>query len=181
MNLGNKHIFLNGFMGAGKSRIGPILADHFGRIFFDTDHIIEKKTGKKIFQIFEFYSEEYFRQLESEVIKEIIKKEPAIVALGGGSLVDEENRKSVHNKGVVIYVKSAPEEILKRVRNTRKRPLLIVPEGQNFEQNLFARINELLDERKDVYEQADLIVDRDGLEPPQIVELIESGLKEKYG
>ncbi|NOG47436.1 MAG: shikimate kinase [Calditrichaeota bacterium] len=174
-------VFLNGFMGAGKSKIGPIVADKLNCPFFDSDKIIEEATGKTISDIFTDQGEETFRKMEQAILFQLIgNNNKAVIALGGGALMNPDNKKMADKKGTVVYIKSSPEEIFKRVKKTSKRPLLNIPRDENFETNLLIRIEELLKDRKDVYESAAVIIERDGFDPPQVAEMILTEL-EQFG
>ncbi len=160
-------------MGAGKSKIGPLVAEKLNCPFFDTDKIIEEGTGKKILDIFNDKGEFFFRKIEQDVLYQLIhENEQAVIALGGGALMNPENKIQTDRSGYTIYIKSSPSEIFKRVKHTSKRPLLKVENDENFESNLMQRIEKLLEERKDVYESAQIIIERDGFEPPQVAEMI---------
>ncbi|MBN2424378.1 MAG: shikimate kinase [Calditrichaceae bacterium] len=171
-----RHVYLSRFMGAGKSKAGRLLAGQLYCPFYDTDKWIEAKAGKKVKMIFEEDGETAFRDLESRSIKKLAKKrKPAIIALGGGALQRDENLAKIKESGLLIYIKSSPEQILQRVKNSKKRPLLSVEEGENSEALLLDKISKLLQSRENRYRQADLIVERDAME---IEELVEK-LKEK--
>lgn len=173
-----KHIFLNGFMGAGKSKVGPLLADLLGCSWFDIDKLIEQKTGKKVSEIFELHGESVFRKMESDTIKEmVLNKTPCVISLGGGALTDPENKKIAEQQGIVVYLKSSPEIIFERVKNSTKRPLLNIERDENFEKNLLKRIKEMLDDRKEMYESAHLIINRDNLKPSQVADNIYKELR----
>jgi len=175
-----KHIYFTGFMGAGKSRVGRTLAAHWNWPYFDTDKVIEQETGLSVMELFELQGESAFRRLETETIRRLSAEAyPSIISLGGGAAMSAENRKIIQETGIVIYIKSAPEHILQRVSHTDKRPLLKVNRDKPFRDALLEKIKTLLKERKPTYEQADIVVDRDGLEPEAIVEILEKELKEK--
>lgn len=179
MNQNKKHIILNGFMGAGKSRIGPLLAKELKVSFLDTDKIIEQYSNKKIHEIFESEGETVFRKREQALLFQLIRQEQkAVIAVGGGALVNPENKNIAEKNAVIIYIKSSPDAIFERVKNNTKRPLLNVQRNENFEINLKNRITELLTSRKDVYESADIIFDRDGLEADEVCKRILEKLKE---
>ena len=168
-----KHIFLNGFMGAGKSKIGPYVAGGLGYTFLDTDKLIEQAAGKTIKDMFEQEDENYFRNLEQDMLKKLVEENKnAVIALGGGALVNPVNNMLIKQNGVTVYLKSSPEAIFQRVKHTSRRPLLEVPRDAHFETNLMLRIKELLAKRTELYETADVIIERDGLEPQQVAELI---------
>lgn len=156
-------------MGAGKSRVGRYLAQRLNFPFVDTDKEIEEKTGKKIKTIFETEGEAAFRMLEKETI-EIVCNDPLphVISLGGGALGNNRTFRLVHRNGIVIYLKSAPQSILQRVRYTDKRPLLDVGQQEDRETALLQRIRELLAKREPVYNKADIVVDRDNMEAEDV-------------
>jgi len=166
-------IFLNGFMGAGKSKIGPLVAESLNCPFFDSDKIIEEGTGKKVFDIFNNDGEDAFRKMEHAILFQLIENnDKAVIALGGGALVNPENKNLANKNGITIYIKSSPQEIFNRVKHTSKRPLLQVERDENFEPNLLKKIESMLSERREIYESASIIIERDGFEPPQVAEMI---------
>lgn len=175
MKRNKRHIYLTGFMGAGKSKIGPLLARELGIFFMDSDKLIEEKSGKTIFDIFTEDGELYFRDLESGIIEELaMEEEPVIIALGGGALNRPQNCTVIEETGWTIYIKSSPEAIYNRVRYSNKRPLLKIEPGPDQEERLLFRIRELLEQREPVYETADFILDRDVLELEEIVTTLKS-------
>ncbi|MHB2153887.1 shikimate kinase [Calditrichota bacterium GD2] len=181
-----RHIYLTGFMGAGKSRIGRHLADLLNLPFVDTDQEIEKIVGKTVRQIFEEEGEAFFRKQEAEIVRQVSQHPaPRVVALGGGALNNSRSLENIHRSGIVIYLKSAPEAIFKRVAHSRKRPLLDVDEAPDREAILIKRIEDLLQKRERLYLKADIIIDRDGLEAEQVAEhllfQIELYRKEHHG
>ncbi len=168
-----KHIYLNGFMGAGKSKVGPKIAKLLNCSFYDTDNIIEQNSGKTVAEIFEQDGEETFRKKEGETISELSNYDKrAIVALGGGALTNPEIKNMVEEHGIVVYLKSSPETILSRVRRNTRRPLLNIKRDEFFEENLLKKINEILADRKEMYESAHIIIARDNLKPQQVAEKI---------
>ncbi len=176
-----KHIYLTGFMGAGKSRIGRTLAVEWDWPFYDTDALIEEETGQTIMQLFEEKGEALFRQKEAEIVRRISRDEyPAVIALGGGALMNENSYDLIRQNGLLIYIKSTPERILERVRHTNKRPLLKMEKDGQFEQRLLERIKELSTQREPVYARADIVYLRDGLEPEQIVSELNVLIRQKW-
>ena len=160
-------------MGAGKSRIGRELSSRIGWPFYDSDKWIEEREGRSVKEIFDELGELYFRQKEKEAIRQLADIEtPAIIALGGGVILDEENRILLNKSGRIIYIRSSPEAIFERVCHSNKRPLLTVEDNNNFDQVLLERIRQLMGEREALYRQADIIIDRDILTLPEIVEAI---------
>ena len=118
------NIILIGFMGSGKTTTGRLLAKKLNYPFIDTDQIIEQKNGLTCAKIFEQRGEEFFRKQETAVLQELHGLNGSIIATGGGIILSEDNRVFLQNLGTVIYLKTAPEEILKRVGHDTTRPLL---------------------------------------------------------
>ncbi len=175
-----KHIYFTGFMGAGKSRVGRTLAAHWNWPYFDTDKVIEEETGLSVMDIFDQQGEAAFRAMETQTIRRLSAEAyPSIISLGGGATMTPENLKIIQETGLVIYIKSSPEYILQRVSHTNKRPLLKVDREQPFKEALLQKIVTLLKEREPTYAQADIVVERDGLEPEAIVTILEKKLKAK--
>ena len=176
-----RHIYLSGFMGAGKSKIGRQLARLMNCAFIDTDKIIESENRRTIKEIFSAQGESAFRLLEEGVVQRLrYFTGAAVISLGGGALMSEDNRRAVRLSGWVVYIESAPQAILQRVKHTQKRPLLNnLPDDTNTESALLQRIEELLAIRRPVYEQADLIFPRDNYEWPEAAQLIHQRIKEK--
>ncbi len=175
-----KHIYFTGFMGAGKSRVGRTLAAQWNWPYFDTDKVVEQETGLSVMEIFEQQGETAFRRMETETIRRLsAETRPSIISLGGGATMTPENLKIIQETGVVIYIKSSPKHILQRVSHTDKRPLLKVNREKPFKEALLQKIVTLLKERESTYTQADIVVERDGLEPEVIVSILEKKLKAK--
>lgn len=149
-----KHIILIGFMGSGKSTMGRLIANKFQYAFVDTDHYIEKKEGRKISEIFADDGEEYFRNLETEVLKELLdSEEKKVLALGGGTPLRQENRELLRKNGNVIFLKVTSEDAYKRLKDDSERPLLQVEDPKK-------KIEDLLAFRNPVYESvADIILE----------------------
>lgn len=166
-----KHIFLTGFMGAGKSRIGGALAKRLRRLFFDSDLIIENEYGLSISDIFQVKGEASFREIESRIVQMLsCNATPSVIALGGGALLNKANREVAQENGLLIYLKSAPQAIMRRIKDSNKRPLLRVDHPENYEDELLRHISALLAAREEIYEQSDIIFDRDGLEATEVVD-----------
>ena len=155
-------IYLTGFMGSGKSTIGPILANTLGWDFFDLDIVIQKKENNTVSKIFEEKGEDYFRKLESETLRELSSKENSVIALGGGTITNKVNIEILNKTGKTIYLRISPESAYYRLRNKRDRPVLMKNGAVNLGKNEFInKIKHLLDSRKEFYEQADFIIDAD--------------------
>ncbi len=157
-----KIYYLTGFMAAGKSTIGPILANTLGWNFIDMDKAIEEEEAMKITEIFEKKGEKYFREKETELLQSISKKNYLIVALGGGTIANNNNIKLLKETGRLIYLHSSPEVAYKRLIYKRNRPALLF-EGEELptKEDFIARIEEILSRRKIYYDQADYKIDTD--------------------
>ncbi len=164
----NKNIVLIGFMGSGKSTVGIRLSYYMRRSVEDTDKLIEKKQGRKISDIFATDGEEYFRQLETQMLKELKDKlQYHIISVGGGTPVREENRELLRQLGTVVYLRVRPETVYQRLKHDTTRPLLQC-------ENPLERIEQLLNQRKDAYEScADVILDVDDMSMDEILEFID--------
>jgi len=165
--------YLTGFMAAGKSTIGPILANALGWDFFDLDKEVEKNEGMKIVELFEAKGEDYFRDNETTILKELSENDESIISLGGGAIASDVNFGIIKSTGKIIYLKSSPEMAYKRLRWKKDRPAFIfegveVPTKEQF----LERINQLLDSRKKYYEQCDFIVDTDNQTVGKTVDII---------
>jgi shikimate kinase len=170
----NKRIYyLTGFMAAGKSTIGPILANTLGWDFFDLDKEIEKKEGMKLVELFKKKGEDYFRGAETGLLRELSEKDKAVISLGGGAIASDANFRIIKSTGRIIYLKSSPEMAYKRLRFKRDRPAFHF-EGEEVpsQEEFLERINELLDSRKKYYEQADFVIDTDNQSVGKTVDII---------
>lgn len=158
----NKIIYITGFMGSGKSTIGPILANTIGWEFYDLDQVIEDETGMKVSAIFEKHGEEYFRDLERKTLSRLASNEKAIISLGGGTVTSQENIKLIKKTGKLIYLKVSPESAYLRLRFKRDRPVLTRDGTVNLGKEEFInKLNRLIESRKKYYEQADITIDTD--------------------
>ena len=143
-----KNVILIGFMGAGKTAVGIRLSKKLGLDYIDTDQYIEEKEGMSISDIFAQKGEEYFRMLETSVIKELMQLEkPTVFSTGGGMPLREENAKLLKELGIVIYLKAEADTIYARVKGDTKRPLLQCDDPKK-------KIMDLLKERNPKYEAA---------------------------
>ncbi|MDK1492998.1 shikimate kinase [Sinorhizobium sp. 7-81] len=146
--IGMRPIVLIGMPCAGKSTIGEAFAKRLRLPFVDTDQKIKEKTGKKISQIFEVDGEEYFRKLEADVIADLLKTGPVVIATGGGAILHEQSRRLIGKKALSIWLNTGLEVIEKRLKHDTSRPLM---QGTNRKQ----KIAQLFRERRPFYEQAD--------------------------
>lgn len=150
------NIFLVGPMGAGKTSVGRQLAKVIGCDFLDSDKEIEDRTGVTIPTIFEIEGEEGFRKREQQVISELSQCDKLVLATGGGAILTKENREHLQQHGLVVYLSASVEQLYKRTRRDRNRPLLQTDNPRQ-------RIAEILLKRDPLYrEVADLTLDTDG-------------------
>lgn len=140
-------------MGAGKTTVGRQLAAALGKAFHDTDHEIERRTGVKISLIFEIEGEAGFRTRESQVLDQLTQLADVVLATGGGAVLDEDNRKRLACRGVVVYLHGQPKDLWHRTRHDKSRPLL-----QNADP--LEKLHCLYRQRDPLYREiADIIVD----------------------
>jgi len=118
------NIFLVGPMGAGKTTIGRQLAAALKLEFEDSDREIQRRTGVDIPVIFEYEGEQGFRVREKKVIDELTQREGVVLATGGGAVLDEDNRRHLASRGIVVYLYCSPEQQFERTARDRSRPLL---------------------------------------------------------
>ena len=142
------NIFLIGLMGTGKTTVGRQLSRKLKMDFYDSDRVIEERTGVDIPLIFEKEGEAGFRKREAAVIDELTQKKNIILATGGGAVLDSQNRNHLINRGTVIYLKSSLKTLIDRTSKDKNRPLLHADEPAE------AILQRLLDERGPLYEEA---------------------------
>jgi shikimate kinase len=162
------NIFFIGLMGAGKTTVGKIIAKNLGKTFYDTDQVIEQRTGVKVATIFELEGEEGFRKRETAMIEELSQLDNIVMATGGGAVLLPENRLMLKQHGYVIYLRANVHDLWHRMRNDKQRPLL-----QNVD--VRAKLTQLYQERNPFYtETASLIVDTGNQPVIKILNKIES-------
>lgn len=166
------NIALIGFMGTGKTAVGRLLAQKLNRRFMELDLLIEQQAGKSIPDIFKRDGEIAFRELEIRVTKEIAGEKYAVIACGGGLVLNKINIDRLRENARIVYLTASPRLILKRVSNEPgQRPLL---EGENPALN----IRKLLKFRKPFYERAaDITINTSKLGVASVVEQIIEKLK----
>lgn len=178
-NSGSK-IYLTGFMGSGKSTVGPLVADRLGWGFLDLDAWIEERAGKPIPAVFAEKGEAHFRAMEAEVLRATTGGEHLVVALGGGALTDEDNLRLAKTNGAVVYLRAAPAELARRLKGTAdERPLLQDEDGRPLsDEERHQRIRQLLDKRAPYYEQAHATVDTDAQSVDETAKAVIDALRE---
>ena len=163
-NLFNYNIFLIGFMGAGKSTISDYLKNVLAMDVVEMDQCIVERQGMSISDIFETYGEEYFRELETNLLIEMQEKKNVIISCGGGVAMRERNVAEMKKNGRVVLLTAHPQTILDRVKDSDDRPLL------NGHKNV-EYIEQLMEARREKYEAAaDIVVDTDNKTVLQICE-----------
>lgn len=140
-------VVLVGLPGSGKSTVGRQLARRMNVPFIDSDHAIEQRIGCTIREFFEREGEPAFRDVEESVILDITRQRQGVLATGGGAVLRPNNRQRLHDAGHVIYLRSSPEEVFRRVRHDRNRPLLQV-------QDPLQRLRSLYEDRDPLYREA---------------------------
>lgn len=118
------HIFVVGFMGAGKSTVGRLVADRLSRPFVDLDQMVEETEGRTVAQIWSASGEGAFRAAESQALASLASAAPSVVACGGGVVLADGNRALLKAMGWVVYLTVSAEEALARVGGGDTRPLL---------------------------------------------------------
>lgn len=153
-----RNIFLIGPMGAGKSTIGRTLAKELKLDFYDSDEVIEERTGADISWIYDVEGEEGYRRREQKVIEELTQKTNIVLATGGGVIMTPENRNALAGRGTVIYLKTSLQQQFERTkRDSTKRPML---QTKDLEQ----RLERLREECEPLYEElSDVSFDTDRL------------------
>ena len=131
-------IALVGLPGSGKSTIGRQLARRLGLVSIDTDHVIEQRLGCSIREYFEREGEEGFRDVEESVVDDLTQTHYGILSTGGGSVLRLANREHLHSRCQVVYLRSSPEEIFRRLRHDMQRPLLQVDDPLTRLRDLYA-------------------------------------------
>ena len=181
------NIVLIGFMGAGKTEVGKILAKNKGFNFIDLDCLIEAQEGMNITEIFKQKGESYFRNLETEILKKIDNDKTDVyklkfagkcaeinnhesknwvISTGGGMPAFNGNIKVLKNIGITLYLKASPKTIYDRIKSEVHRPVL---GGSGFTEETVA---EKLKEREKFYEQADIVICTEGLTMSAVAEEI---------
>ena len=139
-------IALVGLPGSGKSTVGRQLARRLQLPFVDSDHVIEQKLGCSIREYFEREGEEQFRDVEAAVIDELTTNRVGVLSTGGGSVLRPKNRENLRNRGQVVYLKSSPDELFRRLRHDMNRPLLQVADP-------LSRLRDLFEMRDPLYRE----------------------------
>ena len=166
-----KNIFLIGLMGSGKTTIGKILSKTLNKDFYDSDHVVEEKTGVKVPLIFEYEGEVGFRKREESVLKDLVCRKNIVLATGGGVILSKNNCKLLADNGHVVYLKSNCEDLVARMAGDQSRPLL--QEG-----DLKKTLESLFEFRDPMYASiSDYIIETAGKRAKEVSYEIESFIK----
>lgn len=162
-------VYLTGFMGSGKSTVGPLVADRLGYRFVDLDERVEAVAGRPVAAIFTEKGEATFRALEAAVLAQVVGEERVVIATGGGALISDGTMALAKADGFVVYLRVSPEVLYERLRAAAGRPMLHGEDGQPLEgPELRQRIEAILERRRRYYEQADAVVDAEQPTPPDV-------------
>ena len=163
MNSKKNLIFL-GMMGSGKSSIGLLVSKKLNLKFFDTDNMIEDEMGMKISKIFEKKGENYFRNMEEKITLKILKNNNNVVSLGGGAFINKKIRNEVLTNNSSIWLNWDLEILLKRIKSSKKRPLIFNSNDQE--------IKDLIKKRLKIYSKAKFTINCNNLTKNEIVKKI---------
>jgi shikimate kinase / 3-dehydroquinate synthase len=162
------NVVLVGFMGSGKSTVGPHLANRLDRPFIDLDDLIEADAGRSVAQIFSSEGEAGFRERESRCLRRVLEQDGTVVAVGGGAPMRDENWDRIRHGNSVVALMAEPGELARRLNGSTDRPLL--------ESGAPSAIASLLPHRLSRYLEADLVINTDGIEPPKVADQLRSRL-----
>ncbi len=171
-----RNITLIGFMGSGKTTIATRLADRLKMRYVSTDGLIEKREKRTINEIFTASGESYFRDVESDVVREVSGTDGAVIDAGGGAVIRDENIANFKSGGVVICLTADEKAIMARTKRYKHRPLLNCEDPKR-------RIRDLLAKRAPFYARADHTINTSELTISQVVDkivrIVESAGEEK--
>jgi shikimate kinase len=159
------HVALVGLSGSGKSTLAPLLASRTGRaLSIDLDRVVEEMAGRTVAEIFAEEGETGFRALESQALAEALAGPPAVIATGGGVVLERENRRLLRDHAEVVWLRATPAHLAERLQDTSEaRPLL--------DGDAEFALHRMATEREALYsEVADLVVDVDGVDPRTLVD-----------
>ncbi len=166
-----KNIFLIGYMGTGKSSVAAHMAKAYGMEVVEMDEMIVCREGMSISDIFAKHGEEYFRDAETKLLKEICLQDNKVVSCGGGVVLRKQNAEEMRKGGMIVLLSAKAETILERVKDDDNRPLLA---GNK----TIAFISEMMEKRREKYEgAADIIIQTDNKSVVDICEEIIERIK----
>ena len=160
------NIFLTGYRATGKTSVAQLVAEQLGLEAIDADVFLESEARMTIAEIFEAEGEQGFRERESSVVHQLAQRDELVVALGGGAIVREENRRAIQGRGVTVWLTASPEIIFERMSTDpltgQRRPNLTATGG-------LQEIQQLLEQRNPLYQEvADFSVDTEQMTPAEV-------------
>ncbi|MDA0782108.1 MAG: shikimate kinase [Rickettsiales bacterium] len=164
-----RSVVLVGMMGCGKTAIGSRLAIAAEMPFVDLDNLIEENEKMSVNEIFERYGEDYFRKKERQAIEDVLNSKLCILATGGGAFMNYNTRQLIKKLGISVYIRADYDVLLERVARKNTRPLL-----ENGDKGKI--LQELMDKRCPIYEEADITVDSSDSVHEDVVNKIIEGL-----
>ncbi|MEC8100103.1 MAG: shikimate kinase [Pseudomonadota bacterium] len=167
-----KNIVLVGFMGSGKTSIGRALAKKLNYLHIDTDKVIEKEKNMNISNIFDFYGENYFRELEQDIIIKIINNNiKSVISLGGGSFLNIKIRENIQKLCISVWLNADIDIIYDRISNSKNiRPVLSKLKNKS-------DLESLLNKRNLIYKEADIKIDINNLSKNSLIEKVFQDLR----
>ena len=159
-----ENIVFLGMMGSGKSSLGSLISKKLNLDFYDTDNVIEKKTGMKISKIFKEKGEIFFRRVEEKISLEILKKDNIVIALGGGAFLNKKIMEEILKNNLSFWLKWNDKVLIQRIKNSQKRPLAF-----NLSDN---ELTNLIKKRSRIYSKAKFKINCNNLTKNQIVNKI---------
>jgi shikimate kinase len=159
------NIVLIGFMCSGKSRIGRELATRLGWPLVDTDEMVAKITNSRVNDYIRRKGEAAFRALETEAVQKAVESDQAVIATGGGVVLNPENVRLLQKNGTLVWLKVSPRTVLRRAGDLHSRPLIDVSDP-------LGSVTRRMNERESLYAVAPISIDTDSMAPPAIVEQI---------
>ena len=159
-----ENIVFLGMMGSGKSSLGSLISKKLNLDFYDTDNVIEKKTGMKISKIFKEKGEIFFRRIEEKISLEILKKDNIVIALGGGAFLNKKIMEEILKNHLSFWLKWNDKVLIQRIKNSQKRPLAF-----NLDDN---ELTNLIKKRSRIYSKAKFKINCNNLTKNQIVNKI---------
>lgn len=164
-------IVLVGMMGSGKSHVGRLLAQRLGRQFLDADHILEQEQGRSIPDIFSSDGEAAFRDIECDVIAQLLTRKNVVISTGGGAVTSPEVLQNIKQSSVSVWLQTCVDKIIPRVINDTNRPLLQCGDPKS-------KLNALMAVREPLYAQADIHIANEDISVDDAVDKIVKALND---
>lgn len=168
-----RNVVLIGFMGTGKTSTGKMLAVRLGVAFIDMDQKIEEDAGMSIPDMFAQKGEPYFREQEHKLVLQLSARRNAVISTGGGTVKNPDNIAALKEGGVIVCLSANVDTVLERTNRRGTRPVLDNEDRGDRRQ----AVEKLMEERRELYKQADFTVDTSDLSPMQVVDQIVRFLK----